>query len=76
VAKSSFYLEPQEKDIGQTLGKYGIGEGCILSGLLPDFNARDTGGSLVELFLTPWALVNPQVPRRASACMTISTGHR
>ena len=60
VAKSSFYLEPQEKDIGQTLGKYGIGEGLyFVWPFVGPSTARDTGGSIVELFLTPWRLVNP-----------------
>lgn len=60
VAKSSFALEPQEKDIGQTLGKYGIGEGLyFVWPFVGPSTARDTVGSIVELYLTPWRIVNP-----------------
>jgi phospholipid-binding lipoprotein MlaA len=60
VANSSFHLEPQEKDIGQTLGKYGIGEGLyFVWPFVGPSTARDTVGSIAELFLTPWRLVSP-----------------
>lgn len=69
VAKSTFYIEPQEKDIGQTLGKYGVGEGLYLVWpFIGPSNARDTVGSLTELFLTPWRIVNP-----AAAAAAIGT---
>ncbi len=60
VAKSSFALEPQEKDIAQALGKYGIGEGLYLVWpFAGPSTARETVGSIIELFLTPWRLVQP-----------------
>jgi len=69
VAKSTFHIEPQTKDIGQTLGKYGVGEGLyFVWPFIGPSTARDTSGAIVELFLTPWRIVNPAV-----AAATIGT---
>jgi len=60
VAKSSYHLEPQEKDIGQTLGKYGITEGLyFVWPFIGPSTARETVGSIVGLYITPWRLVSP-----------------
>jgi phospholipid-binding lipoprotein MlaA len=60
VAQSKFKLKPQEKDIGQTLGKYGIGEGFyIVWPFLGPSDARDTIGTASDLYLSPWIKVRP-----------------
>ncbi len=60
VAMSTFKLERQIKDLGQTLGKYGIGEGFyIIWPFLGPSSARDTIGIAGEIYLSPWAHVNP-----------------
>jgi phospholipid-binding lipoprotein MlaA len=60
VAKSTFKLEPQERDIGQTLGKYGIGEGFyIIWPFLGPSSVRDTAGTVGEVFLSPVSYVKP-----------------
>lgn len=59
VAKSMFQLEPQIKDIGQTLGKYGIGEGFYLVWpFVGPSTARDTIGTAGDFYLSPWTRVN------------------
>jgi phospholipid-binding lipoprotein MlaA len=59
VAKSMFQLEPQTKDIGQTLGKYGIGEGFYLVWpFVGPSTARDTIGTASDMYLSPWLHVN------------------
>ncbi len=66
VAKSSFSLEPQEKDIAQALGRYGVGEGLYLVWpFAGPSTARETAGSIIELFLTPWRLVQPDAAAAA-----------
>jgi phospholipid-binding lipoprotein MlaA len=60
VAKSMFQLEPQIKDIGQTLGKYGIAEGFYLVWpFVGPSTARDTIGTAGDIYLSPWTKVNP-----------------
>ncbi len=57
-ARDWFDLKPRDEDLGQTLGKYGIGEGVYLC--LPVFgpsNIRDSVGIAGDYFLDPvtWA---------------------
>jgi len=60
VAKNKFKLEPQEKDVGQTFGKYGIGEGIYLVWpFLGPSSLRDTVGSASDIYLSPWTKVHP-----------------
>lgn len=60
VAKNSFDMQPQTKDIGQTLGKYGIGEGFyIVWPFLGPSTARDTIGTAGEIYFSPWMFIKP-----------------
>ncbi|MCI4624381.1 MAG: VacJ family lipoprotein [Candidatus Magnetoovum sp. WYHC-5] len=58
IAGSNFGIAPSEEDFGQTLGRYGIGNGCYL--VLPFFgpsSARDTIGFIADSMMNPitWA---------------------
>ncbi len=60
VAMNTFKLDRQIKDLGQTLGKYGVGEGFyIIWPFLGPSSVRDTIGAAGEIYLSPWAHVNP-----------------
>jgi len=60
VAATGFHIEPQKKDIGQTLGKYGLGEGFyIVWPFLGPSSARDAVGLASDLYLSPWVHVKP-----------------
>ena len=51
-------LKPNEEDVGQTLGSYGIGTGCYF--VLPIFGpttVRDSIGMLADTFIDPFAHV-------------------
>ena len=59
-ADSLFHLRFPEEDFGQTLGRYGIGEGLPL--VLPLFgqtNLRDLTGMIPDYFLHPLSYVDP-----------------
>ena len=60
VARTKYQLEPVKEDLGQTLGTYGIGDGCYL--VWPIFGpstVRDSVGSLGDGFLDPVHYVPP-----------------
>ncbi len=49
-------LKPHKEDVGQTLGKYGLGPGCYLVlPILGPSTARDTIGIIADSFLDPFA---------------------
>ncbi len=53
-AKNDFSLEPRNEDLGQTLGKYGLGHGFYLVlPLLGPSSLRDTVGLAGDYFLDP-----------------------
>jgi phospholipid-binding lipoprotein MlaA len=53
-AKDDFSLEPRNEDLGQTLGKYGLGHGFYLVlPLLGPSSLRDTVGQTGDFFLNP-----------------------
>jgi len=53
-ADSLFDLEPSDEDFGQTLGRYGVGEGCpLVLPLLGQTNLRDAIGMVPDYFLHP-----------------------
>jgi len=59
-ADSLFDLEPSEEDFGQTLGRYGVGEGCpLVLPLLGLTNLRDAAGMIPDYFLHPLSYVEP-----------------
>jgi phospholipid-binding lipoprotein MlaA len=60
TAKKHFNLESQKKDLGLTLGFYGIGEGIyIIWPFLGPSSLRDTIGTVGDEFLTPVNYINP-----------------
>jgi phospholipid-binding lipoprotein MlaA len=68
VAENTFQIERQAKDLGQTLGKYGVGEGFyIVWPFTGPSNPRDTIGACMELFLSPWFQVQLQSSALASS---------
>jgi phospholipid-binding lipoprotein MlaA len=59
-AKNNPQLTPKDEDLGQTFGKYGIGNGFyIVWPILGPSNLRDTIGMAGDLFLNPVAYVQP-----------------
>ena len=53
-AKNDFHIEPKDEDLGQTLGKYGLGHGFYLVlPLLGPSSLRDTVGRAGDYFLDP-----------------------
>jgi len=69
-AKDKLGLEPAEEDLGQTLGKWGVGNGIYL--VLPIFgpsSARDAVGLAGGQFLNPVRYVDPD-----EASIAISAG--
>jgi len=53
-AKNDWHIEPREEDLGQTLGKYGLGHGFYLVlPLLGPSSLRDTAGLAGDFFLDP-----------------------
>ncbi|GAB6095839.1 hypothetical protein JCM14469_20920 [Desulfatiferula olefinivorans] len=53
-------LKPYEEDLGQTLGVYGIGNGCyIVWPFLGPSTLRDTVGRVGDMFLDPMYYVRP-----------------
>jgi phospholipid-binding lipoprotein MlaA len=73
VAESAFKLDPQEKDIGQTLGKYGMQEGFyIVWPLVGPSTVRDTLGTIGDTCLSPWRIIFP--PSAAITLGALSIG--
>jgi phospholipid-binding lipoprotein MlaA len=73
VADTAFHLSPQSKDIGQTLGKYGVHEGYyIVWPLMGPSTVRDTIGTLGDTVLSPWRVIFP--PSAAISLGSISIG--
>lgn len=53
-ARTGFHIEKRDEDLGQTFGRYGLGQGFyIVWPLLGPSSARDTAGSVGDLFLDP-----------------------
>ena len=53
-AKKDFHIEKSEKDLGQTLGLWGIGPGFYINWpILGPSNVRDTVGYVGDMFLDP-----------------------
>ncbi len=51
-------LKPHKEDVGQTLGKYGVGPGCYLVlPILGPSTARDSFGLIADTFVDPFAHV-------------------
>ncbi len=63
VARDKFKIEPQYKDLGVTLGKWGLGEGFyIVWPFLGPSTLRDTVGTAGDsVFLTPVSYVSPTI---------------
>lgn len=63
VARDRFKIEPQDKDLGVTLGKWRLGEGFyIVWPFLGPSTLRDTIGTAGDdLFLTPVSYVSPAI---------------
>jgi phospholipid-binding lipoprotein MlaA len=60
VMKQNPSFQPQEKDFGQTLGKYGIGNGLyIVWPFLGPSTARDTVGLVGDIYLDPVNYIKP-----------------
>jgi len=60
IAKDGYHIEGQQKDTGQTLGYYGIGEGIyIVWPFLGPSSLRDTVGLVGDSFLTPFDYIKP-----------------
>ncbi len=60
VAKVNYDLESQEKDLGLTLGHYGVGNGFyIIWPFLGPSSLRDTIGTVGDGFLTPVNYITP-----------------
>jgi phospholipid-binding lipoprotein MlaA len=60
AAKYGWHLDKQDKDLGQTLGYYGIGDGFyIIWPFLGPSSARDTVGMVGDGFLTPQDYITP-----------------
>ena len=60
IMKRNPDFQPQEKDLGQTLGKYGIGNGIyIVWPLLGPSTIRDTVGLVGDGYLTPVDYITP-----------------
>ena len=58
-ATSQFHLEKQNRDFGQTLGKYGVGAGFFIQWpLLGPSTLRDSLGFAVDLALNPFTLIS------------------
>ena len=65
-------LKPSKEDVGQTLGKYGIGQGCYyVLPILGPTTLRDSIGLLADSFIDPFA----QVTIRDKELLGISGNH-
>ena len=54
-------LEPHKEDFGQTLGKYGVGQGAyIVLPVLGPSSARDVAGRVVDTLIDPLSLISFQ----------------
>jgi phospholipid-binding lipoprotein MlaA len=76
-AQSVFHLNPKTEDLGQTLGKWGMGEGIYICWpILGPSNLRDTAGLVGDTFLNPMTYVylsNERVGFEAKAGEKINT---
>ena len=65
-------LKPSKEDVGQTLGKYGIGQGCYyVLPILGPTTLRDSLGLIADSFIDPFA----QVTIRDKELLGISGNH-
>ena len=61
TARDGFGIEQKDADLGQTLGKYGIGQGMYL--VLPVLGSttlRDAAGDFGDAYLSPITYIEPQ----------------
>jgi phospholipid-binding lipoprotein MlaA len=59
-ARDRCHLEPVNEDLGQTLAKYGLGNGCyIVWPILGPSTLRDSAGTAGDWFLNPVSYVTP-----------------
>ena len=57
-ARTGFHIEKRNADLGQTLGRYGLGQGFyIVLPILGPSNARDTVGIFGDYFIDPLTLI-------------------
>jgi phospholipid-binding lipoprotein MlaA len=62
MATNHFDLQKQDKDLGQTLGSYGVGEGFyIVWPVLGPSTIRDTVGYVGDFFADPLFYINPDM---------------
>jgi len=62
IAKNNWHIESENRDTGQTLGYYGIGEGIyIVWPFLGPSSLRDTVGTVGDSFLTPTSYITPTI---------------
>ena len=60
TARDGFHLEKKDSDLGQTLGRYGLGQGMYLVlPLLGPTTLRDGAGRAGDLFLDPLSYIHP-----------------
>lgn len=60
AAKSEFGLEPKDEDLGQTFGKYGVGDGLYICWpIFGPSNLRDTVGKTADGLLNPLSYMLP-----------------
>lgn len=60
AAKTDFGLEPKDEDLGQTLGKYGVGDGLYVCWpIFGPSSMRDTIGLTGDSFLNPFSYMAP-----------------
>lgn len=59
-ARDSFHLRKSDEDLGQTLGRYGLGHGLYLVlPILGPSSLRDAAGSTGDYFLDPVSYIKP-----------------
>lgn len=57
-AKTGFHVEKRDEDLGQTLGRYGVGQGLyIVWPILGPSSARDTAGLVGDYFADPLSYI-------------------
>lgn len=66
-------LNPQKEDMGQSLGRYGIGEGMyIVLPILGPSTLRDAIGRIGDSFLSPFSYIDPWYVRVSISALDIT----
>ena len=61
TARDGFGIEQKDADLGQTLGKYGIGQGMyLILPVLGPTTLRDAAGDFGDAYLSPITYIEPQ----------------